>query len=100
MWIGDNRNNLPPLLMPLTATSETVRSAFFRVSLVVSIGPLLYGAVAEIDRTAWKPVVGTATRVLKRGAKRAVNMMKLRCFELFELDKIFQLELISVDRLL
>lgn len=97
MWIGDNRDNLPPLSMPLTATSETVRSAFFRVSLVVSIGPLLYGAVAEIDRTAWKPVVGTATRVLKRGAKRAVDMMELS-LNLFKLDGIFQLELISVDR--
>jgi hypothetical protein len=43
--------------------------------LVASIGPLLYEAVAEIDRIAWKPGVGATTRVLRRGAKRAVAMV-------------------------
>lgn len=61
--------------MPLTAASDTVRSAFFNVSFVASTGPLLHGAVAEMDRIAWKPgAVCTATRVLRRGANRDADM--------------------------
>lgn len=62
--------------MPFTAASETVRWAFFSVSFVASTGPLLHGAVAEMERIAWKPgAVCTATRDLRRGANRAADMV-------------------------
>lgn len=35
----------------------------------------MYEAVAEIDRIAWKPGVGATTRVRRRGAKRAADMI-------------------------
>lgn len=62
--------------MPLTAASDTVRSAFFNVSFVASTGPLLHGAVAEMERITWKlGAVCTGTRVLRRGANRDADMV-------------------------
>lgn len=64
--------------MPFTAASETLRSAFFRVSLVASIGPLSRRAVAEIERVAPTERTGVVVGRRDSEAVRAAGAMRAR----------------------
>lgn len=67
--------NVRPRSIPLTAASETTRSAALRVSLVASTGPFSSLTVEEIDRTVTELGAAVARRDRTTGARRAADMV-------------------------
>lgn len=61
--------------MPLTAASETVRSAFLRVSLVASTALLSARAVDEMERMATERGTVTAAMRDRMEIKRVADMV-------------------------
>lgn len=72
---------IPPFSRPLTAAFETVLSAFFRVSFVVSTGPLSSLAVEEMHLAAVTVKTGEILAVvLYTGATRVRNDIVIKMF--------------------
>lgn len=73
--ITRGRMNVRLRSIPLTATSETTRSAALRVSLVASTGPFSSLTVEEIDRAVTELGAAVTKRDRTTGARRAVDMV-------------------------